>query len=231
MKRFIFIFLALFSVHSFANQLSSKPKESSIDIQKVFTASPLIYTTLSLLSLGSMVIWLYSLATFRSKDILPQHISNQLQTLLKNGQIEEAKQLCVKDGKMLGTILLAGLSTRNLGTTVMMDSMKSIGKKATTPFWQRLSLLNDVVIIAPMFGLLGTVVGMFYAFYDMNRSVESINALYDGIGISVGTTVAGLLVAILSMIFYTSLKYRMVKLFSKVENEAIALSTLIGRGE
>src|SRR3990167_8035739 len=173
MKRFIFIILALFSVHVFAQPVSSKPKESSIDIKKVFSASPLIYTTLSLLSLGSMIIWLYSLATFRSKDILPQNISKQLQNLLQNGQIEEAKALCLKDGKMLGTILLAGLSARNLGAQVMMDSMKSVGKKATTPFWQRLSLLNDVVVIAPMFGLLGTVVGMFYAFYDINRSVES----------------------------------------------------------
>ncbi len=78
-----------------------------------------------------------------------------------------------------------------------------------------------------MLGLLGTVIGMFYAFYDVNRSAESINALFDGLGIAVGTTVAGLVVAILCMLFSTTLKYRLIKTLSHVENEALHLSTLI----
>jgi biopolymer transport protein ExbB len=113
----------------------------------------------------------------------------------------------------------------------MLDSMKSEGKRAATAFWQRLSLLNDIVIIAPMLGLLGTVIGMFYAFYDLNRSAESINALFDGLGIAVGTTVAGLIVAIIAMIFYTTLKYRVVKTLAEVENEALVLSTMIDSRE
>jgi biopolymer transport protein ExbB len=109
----------------------------------------------------------------------------------------------------------------------MIDAMKSEGKRASATLWQRLSLLNDVVIIAPMLGLLGTVIGMFYAFYDVNRSIESINALFDGLGIAVGTTVVGLIVAILSMVFYTMLKYQLVKTISHVENEALVLLPLI----
>jgi biopolymer transport protein ExbB len=107
--------------------------------------------------------------------------------------------------------------------------MKSEGKRAGAAFWQRLSLLNDIVVIAPMLGLLGTVIGMFYAFYDVNRSVESINALFDGLGIAVGTTVMGLIVAILAMMFHTTLKYRVVSALSLVENEALTLSALIRR--
>jgi biopolymer transport protein ExbB len=82
-------------------------------------------------------------------------------------------------------------------------------------------------MVAPMLGLLGTVIGMFYAFYDVNRSIESINSLFDGLGIAVGTTVVGLIVAILAMIFATTLKYRLVKTLSHVENEALTLSALI----
>ena len=68
---------------------------------------------------------------------------------------------------------------------------------------------------------------MFYSFYDVNRSIESINALFDGLGIAVGTTVMGLIVAILAMIFYTTLKYRLVRTLSLVENEAVFISTLM----
>ena len=76
-------------------------------------------------------------------------------------------------------------------------------------------------------GLLGTVIGMFYAFYDVNRSAESINTLFDGLGVAVGTTVAGLVVAIFAMIFSTTLKYRLIKALSKVENESLSMSALM----
>ena len=78
-----------------------------------------------------------------------------------------------------------------------------------------------------MLGLLGTVLGMFYAFYDINRSIESITTLFDGLGVSVGTTVAGLVVAILALILHSITKYRLVKVLAHVENEAQAIATII----
>jgi biopolymer transport protein ExbB len=200
-----------------------------IEIKKIFASSPFIYGILIVMSIGSMAIWLYTLATFRSKDIMPGEYLSNLRSLLEAQEWMAAKDACLKHPSLLSSIVNAGLITRELGPSVMIDAMKAEGKRASTPFWQRLSLLNDIAIVAPMLGLLGTVIGMFYAFYDVNRSVESINALFDGLGIAVGTTVAGLIVAILSMIFSTTLKYRLVKTLSHVENEAVGLSALIPR--
>jgi biopolymer transport protein ExbB len=202
-------------------------KPQLIDFKKVYTSSPMIYTLLAMMSVGSMALWLYTLATFRPKEIMPESFLKELRILLGSERYDSAKEFCAKKPNLLSALISAGLVTRNLGASVMIDSMKSEGKRVSTPFWQRLSLLNDVAIVAPMIGLLGTVIGMFYAFYDVNRSVESISALFDGLGISVGTTVVGLIVAILAMIFATTLKYRLVKTLSHVENEALALSTLI----
>lgn len=206
---------------------TSKAKGQLLDLKKVFSSAPLIYSLLIAMSLSSMIIWLYSLATFRAKDIMPASFRNELKSLLATEQYDQAKNLCNGQGNLLASLIATGLTTRKLGPQVMIDSMKSEGKRASTPFWQRLSLLNDIVIIAPMLGLLGTVIGMFYAFYDVNRSIESINALFDGLGIAVGTTVMGLIVAILSMIFHTTLKYRIVNTLSQVETEAVNLSALI----
>jgi biopolymer transport protein ExbB len=200
-----------------------------IDLKSVFGAAPVIYTLLSLMSVASMGIWLYSLITFRPKDIMPDQFVSELRTLLQTQQYDLAKKLCTSKQNLLSNLINTGLTTRDFGPEVMLNAIKSEGKRASTAFWQRLSLLNDVVIIAPMLGLLGTVIGMFYAFYDVNRSIESINALFDGLGIAVGTTVMGLIVAILAMIFHTTLKYRVVSTLSLVENEAVNLSALIRR--
>lgn len=199
----------------------------AIDLQKIFAAAPIIYSILLLMSVSSLVLWLYTLATFRSKEILPHLFTQNLRECLEKQQYEEAQALCRSNSNLLSTIVRAGLAARRHGPQVMIDAMKSEGKRSSASFWQRLSLLNDIAIVAPMLGLLGTVIGMFYAFYDVNRSIESINALFDGLGIAVGTTVAGLIVAIVAMIFSTTLKYRLVKNLSLVENEALSMSAWI----
>ncbi|PIS02870.1 MAG: hypothetical protein COT85_02225 [Chlamydiae bacterium CG10_big_fil_rev_8_21_14_0_10_42_34] len=198
-----------------------------IDLKSVFSSAPVIYVLLALMSIASMGIWIYSLLTFRTKDIMPENFRSELRDLLQQEQYEKAHLLCATKENLLSTLVKMGLTTRAFGPQIMIDSMKSEGKRASTSFWQRLSLLNDIVIIAPMLGLLGTVIGMFYAFYDVNRSIESINSLFDGLGIAVGTTVMGLIVAILAMIFHATLKYRVVRTLSLVENEALNLSALI----
>jgi biopolymer transport protein ExbB len=200
-----------------------------VDLKTVFSSAPIIYSLLTFLSVASLGIWLYGLITFRAKDVMPEPFRKELRGLLEKEQFDQAQKLCTTKENILANLVRTGLATRSLGPQVMMDAMKSEGKRASTTFWQRLSLLNDIVIIAPMLGLLGTVIGMFYAFYDVNRSIESINALFDGLGIAVGTTVMGLIVAILAMIFYTTLKYRVVNTLTLVENEAVNLSALIRR--
>jgi len=204
-----------------------KKAKSTMDLGQVFAAAPIIYSMLFLMSVSSLVIWLYSLLTFRPKDIMPRAFVNQMREVLGAKNYEEALGLCQKQTNFLGQMLSCGINTRIHGSEVMANAMSSEGKRASATLWQRLSLLNDIVVTAPMLGLLGTVIGMFYAFYDVNRSIESITSLFDGLGIAVGTTVVGLIVSILSMIFHSTLKYRLVRTLSLVENEALSLSCLI----
>lgn len=224
-KRFFLLFFGLTLFH-ITTATAVEPTQL-VDLKKVFTSAPIIYSLLSLMSIGSLAIFLYSLAGFRSKELLSRKFVTELTDCLRGARFQEAEALCSSRKNLFSSIITAGLRARDSGSQVMLDAMKSEGKRASATLWQRLSLLNDVVIIAPMLGLLGTVIGMFYAFYDVNRSIESINALFDGLGIAVGTTVMGLVVAILSMIFYTTLKYQLVKTISHVENEALILLPLI----
>ncbi|MBF8263827.1 MAG: putative biopolymer transport protein exbB [Parachlamydiales bacterium] len=202
-------------------------KLQNFDLKKVYGSSPVIYSLLLIMSTSALAVWLYTQTTFRAKEIMPEGFLMQLRNHLDEKRFDDAHRLCQQQPNLLASIVSVGLTTRKLGAQVMTDAMKSEGKRVAATFWQRLSILNDIAIIAPMLGLLGTVIGMFYAFYDVNRSVDSINAVFDGLGISVGTTVVGLVVAILSMILATTLKYRLIQNFSVVETEALALSVRI----
>lgn len=196
----------------------------NIDLTQVFSAAPWIYTILALLSMCTVMIALYTLLTARSSKILPKNPQGAIGRLLQSQDYEKALTLCDENPSLFSKMVAAGITSRPLGNQGILDAMKAAGKRGSAPFWQKIALLNDIAVLAPMLGLLGTVTGMFYAFYDLNRSMESLSTLFDGLGISVGTTVAGLIVAILAMLSYTFLKFRLIRSMTSVENEAMQLA-------
>ena len=198
-----------------------------IDLQQAFSGSPIIYSLLFAMSVIAVGIWLYSILSLRSSAGISQSLVKNLQNKLNSNNFEEALSLCAEKDTLLCKMISSGIHSRRHGLPMMIEAMKAEGKRASIAFWQKIGLLNDIAIIAPMLGLLGTVLGMFYAFYDVNRSIESVSTLFDGLGISVGTTVAGLIVAILALILHSTAKYRLVRALALVENEAQSVATLI----
>jgi biopolymer transport protein ExbB len=199
----------------------------SVDLKQAFTGSPVIYSLLLAMSVFAVGIWLYSALSLRSFGRVSHKLVKNLQNKLNSNNFDEALSLCEERDSVFCKMISSGIHSRRHGLPMMIEAMKAEGKRASIAFWQKIGLLNDIAIIAPMLGLLGTVLGMFYAFYDINRSIESVSTLFDGLGISVGTTVAGLIVAILALILHSTAKYRLVKALALIENEAQSVATLI----
>ncbi len=199
----------------------------SIDLRQIFQSSPVIYSILLFLSLASVSLYVYSLITCRKKELIPQEFVKKSYLLLQKQDHQKLLRLCKSEKHVFSAIVIRGLESKSRGLQAVLHSMESQGKTSLSGFWSRLSILNDIAVISPMFGLLGTILGMFYAFYDTNRSIESIQALFDGLGIAIGTTVAGLIVAISSMIFSAFLKHRLVHILQVIQNESVRLGHLL----
>jgi biopolymer transport protein ExbB len=198
-----------------------------LDLLQVFRAAPIIYIILLTLSLFAFVVWLYSFLTVRQSLMVPVGFLKQVRGLLLEKRYDAALDACQKARHFTGSILACGIMARAHGHQVMVEAMQTEGKRCGVTLWQRISLINDVAVIAPMLGLLGTVLGLFYSFYDVNRTPDTLASIFDGLGIAVGTTVAGLIVAILAMVFYATLKFRVVRLLNTLENETLVLGNLI----
>jgi biopolymer transport protein ExbB len=206
---------------------ASPIRSLQINMKEVFAASPIIYLLLLGMSICTLTIWFYSLISVRRSSMMPEALINKLREKIQDGRYDEALTLCQEKKTLFSKMIASGISAREHGLQPVIESMHSEGRRASVKHWQRLTLLNDIAIIAPMIGLMGTVLGMFYAFYDLNRSKESFKALFDGLGVSVGTTVAGLSVAILAMIASSTTKYRLVRLLASAEQEGQAIANII----
>jgi biopolymer transport protein ExbB len=214
------------SIGAFA-QNSQEQTNAVLDLGKVFRGSPMIYSTLLILSVFAFILWLYSLLTLKLSDMMPVNFIDKVQLQLQEQRFEAALKTCEEEPNFTSNILARGINVRKHGSQIILETIQSEGKRCATSLWQRVSLLNDVAVIAPMLGLLGTVLGMFYAFYDSNQTPESVAAIFDGLGIAIGTTVAGLIVAILAMVFQTTLKLHIIKLLGRIENQSLKLGNLI----
>jgi biopolymer transport protein ExbB len=206
-----------------------KPEGIVIDLGQVFSGSPAIYSVLGCLSIASLAIWGYLLLRLRTPELVPAAECQAVRDKLLAKNFGEALSLCEDNPSILLQMVGAGIEARSQNLAARQELMKAEGLRASSSLWQKMSLLNDIAVIAPMLGLLGTVLGMFYAFYDLNRSMESISSLFDGLGISVGTTLAGLIVAIVAMVFHAMIKYRLMRQLGYIENEAKALSILLDK--
>lgn len=221
----LFIFLTTVGIAG-AEEIAAQSKTGTLDLMKVYHSAPWIYLSLILLSLASFVIWLYSLLTLKLSDMMPADFLNQIKTFISEKRYEAALNACKQEHNFSASIVASGIAVRKHGPQMMMGAMQLEGKRSGNRLSQRISFLNEVAFIAPMIGLLGTVLGLFFAFYDTGRSNESLTALFDGLGIAIGTTVAGLIVAILAMIFASILKFRVVNLLNTIEHELLSLVSL-----
>ena len=212
---------------AFIGELEPINQAISVDLTQAFAGSPIIYSLLLGMSVIAVSIWLYATLSLRASARVSHSLLKNVRNKLNSNSFDEALSICEEHDNLFCKMVSSGIHSRRHGLPVMIEAMKAEGKRTSISFWQKIGLLNDIAVIAPMLGLLGTVLGMFYAFYNVNRSIESISVLFDGLGISVGTTVAGLIVAILALILHSTAKYRLVRALALVENEAQNVATLI----
>lgn len=202
-------------------------QSTTFDPMKVFESCPIIYSILFLMSFASFIIWLYTTLTLRLSDMMSEQFMKNATQCIKKREYQNLLALCDDEKSFSSKVVHAGVSARKHGLSMMMEMMEKEGKRQGNLIWQRISILNEIAVIAPMLGLLGTVWGLFFAFYNLNRTQESLSTLFDGLGIAIGTTVLGLIVAIIAMVFYTLLKFRLVKILHSIENESLSLISLV----
>ena len=220
-------------IETIAKQVREEPEALaktlgvSIDVKQVFAGAPLIYIALFILSVLSVGLWLYSFLLMKKAVAVPRQLFESMRHFLSQKSYEDALLFCEQKPMLFTDMIKMVINKRHKGYQSLRSLVQDEGKRAVRPYWQKIGLVNDVAVIAPMLGLLGTVLGMFYAFYDMNRSMQSLSSLFDGLGISVGTTVAGLVVSLLAMGLYISLKFRLVSTVSDVEEKVFECTQLL----
>lgn len=166
-----------------------------------------------------------------SKSIAPPHLLATVWRQLKAGELDTQRLKQLRQGSALGTILAAGLANRSQGRDVMKESIQDAAGHVVHDLEKYLNTLGTVAAIAPLLGLLGTVVGMIRVFTEITvQGTGNANALAGGISEALITTATGLIVAIPALVMHRYFTGKIDTIVVNLEQETIKLVDALHTG-
>lgn len=156
-------------------------------------------------SLLSFTIFIERMLHLKKSEIDTNRFIINLRKIIKDGNIVEAISVCEATGGTIANIVKAGLSKHNRSKEQIENAMEISGLIEIAQLEKNAKILSIIANLAPLIGLLGTVLGFIQAFSEMRMSgLVDISAtrIGEAMEYALVTTAAGLVVAIPSVIAY-----------------------------
>ena len=205
----------------------------SMSMQEIIETGGWIMYILGAMSVFGLAMIIYFLLVLRQGQLIPKKLLQNVQQLLSKGRVDETRALCRKKRSPVSSVILAALdyaqTTDDPEPTLLKEVIEGEGSRQATLIQNQIQYLLDIGVIAPMFGLLGTVWGMLKAFNTVALDLAKAKPMLLAAGVSQAliTTVGGLAVAIPAMIFYAYFRGRTSKLLARLETVSAELLTLL----
>ena len=175
-------------------------------------------------SIAAVAICLDRFLALNPDKIAPRHLLAQVWGWIKNNQLDADKIKALRSASPLGQILAAGLSNSRHGRDVMKESIQEAASYVIHDLERYLNTLGTIAAIAPLLGLLGTVIGMIKVFTEiMQQGTGNAGVLAGGISEALITTAAGLTIAIPALIMHRYYVRRIDGIVITLEQETVKL--------
>ena len=188
---------------------------------------------LGALSILTLTFVIYFFAVLRTPQIAPLPLHRELVEKIKAGAIDDARRACNYRPCPLSSVALAALEyLRTVSTpdpVLLRDVIQGEGGRQAEAIEGQTQYLQDIAVISPMIGLLGTVYGMMQAFSAVALDIANAKpvALAGGVSQALVTTAFGLIVGIPAMMFYSYFRRRASKLVSYLESASTDILTAL----
>lgn len=181
----------------------------------------LAFCSLVVLAIGVERYLYYKQMTEGTETFIPA-----LHALLEKQNILEAIELCQRTKAGIGKIALKGLLIfqQDGNVEIVVESTSSLQAARMREY---LNYLSTIVTLAPLLGLLGTVMGMINSFSVLNLKTGQPLAITGGVGEALVATATGLIVAVMALVVHAYYSQRLDHVITDMEELAnILLSTL-----
>jgi biopolymer transport protein ExbB len=206
---------------------AAAPTRTKSGLQWFIESSGIIGFLIIILSITMVAMIIRLFLEFRLKEAVPPHLVDILDSAIREKKFQEAYDACREDNSFLARLVRTGVANMPNGRTEAKEAMNATAEEIVVDMESKNSYLGTIGTIAPMLGLLGTVLGMILAFQDL-ATVEGVQVdptkLAGNISLALVTTFEGLIVSVPAIFFFAFFRNRIV--FIATETTKIADRTI-----
>ncbi len=175
-------------------------------------------------SVVALIFIIERAVALRKRKILIPEIISVVDNFSTEKDIEFAKNICTKYSGPLPNLINIALENNESPKAEIRELLEDQGRQDIRSLETGLGLLETIAAIAPLMGLLGTVLGMIQVFAVIkDQGVGQTAALSGGISEALLTTVAGLFIGIPVLMAYNFFTSRSENLILDIEKQANTL--------
>jgi biopolymer transport protein ExbB len=164
---------------------------------------------IALCSFIGLAVFLERLLVLRRRRIVTPEIVSAVKTLGRASDFSVAYAVCDQNPGPFANVVRAGLDHADNDWEITRDVMQEVGRQEAVRLTRNLRVLETIAAVAPLLGLLGTVVGMIRVFAAVSQAgLGNPEVLSSGISEAMVTTAAGLIVGIPALVSHNWLEGR-----------------------
>ncbi len=187
-----------------------------------------LMTPLILCSIIACAIIIERSLRLRMDKIVPRQLVNTYARQIQNKQLNAAQLEQLRHSSVLGDVLATGIQSASRGQAYTEQQLQISANEQIHQLEKNLNFLGTIGSIAPLLGLLGTVIGIIEAFLAVNAGgVTDPAMLASGISQALITTAAGMVVAIPALIAYRYFQRKVLDITIAIELQANQLLILL----
>jgi biopolymer transport protein ExbB len=198
----------------------TETKISLIDM--ILKGSLPIMAILAFLLLLSIYILIERLLVLAKAGKKHDHLVQSLKELIHSGNISGATAMCKNVNSPESAMIEQGVKRIGQPVQEIRTAMDKSGSNEIGKLEKNLNVLNIIGRIAPMFGFVGTIIGVINIFYSISlaKTVE-IEVISEGLYQKMVTSAGGLVVGVLAFICFHWLNSRIDKIAHRMEDTQI----------
>ncbi|MDL1977410.1 MAG: MotA/TolQ/ExbB proton channel family protein [Deltaproteobacteria bacterium] len=198
-----------------------------------FAKGGVIVCPIILCSVLALAIFVERLISFARVRIRGYGLVKEVAQYIRNKESAKALTLAKRNESPMGRILVDAIEVADQGSETLESVIVNSTDGEVRKLSRYLQALATIANIAPLLGLLGTVVGMIKAFMVIQEMGGKVNAsvLAGGIWEAMLTTALGLSVALPTMIAHSYLTSRVDNYEAQLQDGTVTFIKALGQGK
>lgn len=204
------------------NQPTTQPKEEAITIMNLAIKGGWIMVPIVLLSLITVYVFIERYIAIKRASREESNFMNNIRDFIVNDRLDSATSLCKSTDSPIARMTEKGLSRLGRPLKDIEESIEIVGKFEVYKLEKNLAILAIIAGIAPMFGFIGTIIGVIKIFHDISIAGDvSISSVSAGLYTKMVSSASGLIVGIVAFVCYHWLNIMIEKIVQKMEYNAM----------